>query len=64
MQHVIVDTNVPTVALTHPQKPPILNATDTDWWHYHLVLAPHRVQIEFLCPDAMQRHEPVPITQT
>jgi len=41
-------------ALAHPQKPPILNAVDTDWWHYQLILAHHDIQVEFLCPDMMQ----------
>lgn len=43
------------VALSHPAHPSILNATDTDWWHFRNQLAAHGVTIDFLCPDAMAR---------
>lgn len=39
------------VALTHPRRPPIYNATDSDWWNYHAALAAHNLRIEFVCPD-------------
>ncbi len=38
------------VALTHPAKPPIYNATDTDWRDHYPALSQY-VRIEFLCPD-------------
>ena len=51
------DRKFVATALAHPQKPPILNAVDTDWWHYQRILAQHGLQIEFLCPDTMQNAE-------
>lgn len=42
------------VALAHPQNPTIINAVDTDWWQYLILLARHHIQIEFLCLDEMQ----------
>lgn len=47
------DRKFVAVALAHPEKPPILNATDTDWWHHRTTLERYGVQIQFLCPDAM-----------
>ncbi|MBI3961041.1 MAG: hypothetical protein HY328_19690 [Chloroflexi bacterium] len=41
------------VALAHPEQPPILNATDTDWWHFQARLAVYGVTVDFLCPDAL-----------
>ena len=51
------DRKFVAVALAHPQKPPVLNAVDTDWWHYHLILARYGIRIEFLCLDTMQGAE-------
>jgi hypothetical protein len=31
----------------------VLNATDTDWWHFREALATHGVHVEFLCPELM-----------
>lgn len=39
------------VAIVHPNHPPILNATDSDWWHYREALNQHGVSIQFVCPD-------------
>lgn len=41
------------VALAHPANPPILNATDSDWWHHHAALTTHNLRIEYLCPDVV-----------
>ncbi len=41
------------VALTHPAKPPILNAVDSDWRDFRAQLAAHGVQVEFICPDVI-----------
>jgi hypothetical protein len=41
------------VALAHPERPPILNAVDADWWYYREELARHGIRVEFLCPNAM-----------
>lgn len=36
------------VAIASPsRKPPILNATDTDWWHHLAILEKQGVQITF-----------------
>ena len=37
------------VALAHPQKPPILQAWDRQWWDFRDALRRNRVSIEFLC---------------
>ncbi len=47
------DRKFVAIALAHPEKPVIINATDTDWWIYRIQLEKHGVQITFLCPDAM-----------
>lgn len=39
------------VAVAHPQNPPIQNATDTDWVHFHEILTQHGIQIDYLCMD-------------
>lgn len=42
------------VALAHTEAPiPILNAVDTDWWHYRVALASNGVEVDFLCPEVM-----------
>ena len=46
------DRKFVAVALVHPERPPIVNATDSDWWYYRDALATHRVQVKFICPDA------------
>ncbi|TGE25076.1 hypothetical protein E5K00_07720 [Hymenobacter aquaticus] len=50
------DRKFVALALTHPERPVIVNATDTDWHKDHLALARHGVRLEFLCPDEMLRH--------
>ncbi len=44
------DRKFVAVALAHPDKPPIVNATDSDWQHHQAILATHGVKIVFLCP--------------
>ncbi len=41
------------LAVTHPDKPPILNAVDSDWRDFKAQLAVHGVRVEFLCPDVI-----------
>ena len=43
------------VALAHPEKPPILQATDTHWWDFRNTLYKHGVRVEFICEDDIQR---------
>ncbi|MBW4552647.1 MAG: hypothetical protein KME35_16290 [Aphanocapsa sp. GSE-SYN-MK-11-07L] len=47
------DRKFVAVALTHPAKPPILNAVDSDWRDFYQPLARNGVQIEFLCPEIL-----------
>ncbi|GAB2695781.1 hypothetical protein GCM10011495_10050 [Hymenobacter frigidus] len=49
------DRKFVAAALTHPAKPPVVNATDTDWHHHHAALSRQGVQVEFLCPAEMTR---------
>lgn len=43
------------VALTHTEKPPILQATDTQWWDFHDALSRNGVTVEFICESDIQR---------
>jgi len=47
------DRKFVAVALAAGDAPPVLNATDTDWWHAREVLGEHGVTISFLCPELM-----------
>lgn len=49
------DRKFAAVALAHPEHPSVVNAVDTDWWHYKQALKTHGLKIEFLCPDEMIR---------
>ena len=44
------------VAVVRASKynPKILNATDSDWWHFQRPLKDHGILIEFLCPNLMK----------
>lgn len=45
------DRKFVAVALASAENPPIINATDTDWWDFLGALNRHGIQIEFLCPQ-------------
>ncbi len=47
------DRKFVALALAHPERPPILNATDTDWHGHQSALEKHGVKIQFLCADPM-----------
>lgn len=47
------DRKFVAVALGSGLDPPILNATDTDWWDFREPLERHGVKIELLCPELM-----------
>lgn len=49
------DRKFVAAALTHPARPPVVNATDSDWHYHREALEQHGVQIEFLCPAEMNR---------
>lgn len=39
------------VANAHPDKPPVLQATDSEWWGWKYVLQNADVRVHFLCPE-------------
>lgn len=45
------DRKFVAVALTHPERPPVLNATDSDWWDYKDALKRHEVTVRFVCGE-------------
>ena len=50
------DRKFVAVALRHPARPPVLNATDRDWWDYRQALNRAGVTIEFLCRNLFEEH--------
>ena len=48
------DRKFVAVACAHPQRPPILEATDPDWWNFRHALRTYGVQIEFLCEQEVR----------
>jgi hypothetical protein len=49
------DRKFVAVARASAHNPPILNATDADWWDFRERLKEIGVDVEFLCPDMMGR---------
>ncbi len=47
------DRKFVAASVSHPERPPILNAVDNDWWDYRMALERHGVRVEFLCPEVM-----------
>lgn len=47
------DRKFVAVAIASGEFPPIINATDTDWWNFQEALADHSVTICFICPELM-----------
>ena len=47
----ISDRKFIAVAHAHPEKPPILEATDSKWWGWKDALEESGVKVNFLCPD-------------
>ena len=39
------------VSNAHPEKPPILQATDSKWWGWRHALAEVGIDVNFLCPE-------------
>jgi hypothetical protein len=48
------DRKFVAVAIASGEQPPILNASDTDWWDHRAALKRHRVEIRFLCLELMK----------
>lgn len=44
------------VSIASGEKAPILNATDSDWWHHREALGRQGVEVQFLCPDLMKEN--------
>jgi len=49
------DRKFVAVALTHPEKPPIINAVDSDWKNFELAFNKIGITIIFLCPELTTR---------
>ena len=49
------DRKFVAVAIASGSAPKILNASDTDWRIHRQELERHGVEIEFICPDLMER---------
>lgn len=47
------DRKFVAVAIASGLNPPIVNATDTDWWHFVDPLRKHGIEVEFLCRELM-----------
>jgi hypothetical protein len=52
----VSDRKFVALALAHPDKPPILNAVDSDWRNFETALNQFGVKVEFLCPELTARH--------
>jgi len=48
------DRKFVAVALASKCQPEVLNAVDSDWWHYRAPLERHGIRIRFLCPEQFQ----------
>ncbi|MGI4833585.1 MAG: hypothetical protein ACRYFK_09015 [Janthinobacterium lividum] len=49
------DRKFVAATLTHHARPPIVNATDTDWYEHRETLGRYGVNLEFLCEEEMTR---------
>lgn len=49
------DRKFVAVARAHSEKPPILQAVDSQWWNFRDALSQHGVKVEFICEDDIQR---------
>jgi len=50
----ISDRKFVAVANAHPEKPPILQATDSKWWGWKDALAEVGVTVDFVCRDYIE----------
>ncbi len=48
------DRKFVAVANKHPEKPPILQASDSKWWGLREALSRCGITVEFLCPDEIE----------
>ena len=47
------DRKFVAVALATPDRPPIVNAVDSDWLEFYEPLVKNGIKIQFLCPDVI-----------
>jgi len=50
------DRKFVATAIASGESPPIVNASDTDWWIFQEILERHRVLVQFVCPELMHEH--------
>ena len=50
----ISDRKFVAVSNAHPDKPPILQATDSKWWGWKDALEECEIEVAFLCPDYVE----------
>jgi hypothetical protein len=43
------DRKFVAAALTHPGRPPVLNAVDSDWWNHRDALHRNGITVQFVC---------------
>ncbi|MBM7112851.1 hypothetical protein [Archangium primigenium] len=48
------DRKFVAVSVAHPDKPPVLQATDSKWWGLRDALAASGVSVHFLCPEHIE----------
>ncbi len=48
------DRKFVAVSCAHPERPPILQATDSKWWALRDALAACGVNVSFLCPEHIE----------
>lgn len=53
------DRKFVAVALASGLRPPVLNASDSDWWEFDAALRHHGVEVDYLCPELMPPRAPV-----
>ena len=49
------DRKFVVVALSHPENPPILQATDSEWWDFRDAIRRNGVTVEFICENDIHR---------
>ena len=50
----ISDRKFVAVSNAHPDKPPILQATDSKWWGWKEALKECGIEVAFLCPEYVE----------
>lgn len=49
------DRKFVAIANAHPEKPPILQATDSKWWGWNDALDEHGITVVFLCQEYVEK---------